>query len=93
VGSAALGAVNIGVPFITFAVAAAAMFPMGGAAVAAIRMGRGDREGANHAFMTSVALTLLVSVLLTAAGMMFCDADASAGRAAFQNVKSHRQKD
>lgn len=31
VGSAALGAVNIGVPFITFVVAAAAMFPMGGA--------------------------------------------------------------
>ena len=63
-GSAASGAVNIGVPFITFAVAAAAMFPMGGATVAAIRMGRGDREGANHAFMTSVALTLLLAGLL-----------------------------
>lgn len=82
VGSAALGAVNIGVPFITFAVAVAAMFPMGGATVAAIRMGRGDREGANHAFMTSVALTLLVSVLLTAAGMVFCGQiiDMSGGR-------------
>ena len=73
VGPAALGAVNVGVPFITFAVAVAAMFPMGGATVAAIRMGRGDREGANHAFMTSVALTLLVSVLLTVAGMVFCE--------------------
>ncbi len=31
VGAAALGAVNIGVPFITFVVAIAAMFPMGGA--------------------------------------------------------------
>lgn len=31
VGQAALGAVNIGVPFITFVVAIAAMFPMGGA--------------------------------------------------------------
>ena len=72
VGSAALGAVNIGVPFITFAVAVAAMFPMGGATVVAIRMGRGDREGANHAFMTSVVLTLLVSLLLTAAGMVLC---------------------
>ena len=82
VGSAALGAVNIGVPFITFSVAAAAMFPMGGATVVAIRMGRGDREGANHAFMTSVALTLLVSVLLTAAGMAFCGQiiDMSGGR-------------
>ena len=71
-GSAVSGAVNIGVPFITFAVAVAAMFSKGGATVAAIRMGRGDREGANHAFMTAVALTLLVSLLLTAAGMVFC---------------------
>ena len=73
VGAAALGAVNIGVPFITFSVAVAAMFPMGGATVVAIRMGRGDKEGANHAFMTSVALTLLVSLLLTVAGMVFCE--------------------
>ena len=49
------------------------MFPMGGATVVAIRMGHGDRDGANHAFMPSVALTLLVSVLLTAAGMVFCE--------------------
>ncbi len=42
---------NIGVPFITFAVAVAAMFPMGGGTVVAIRMGREDKEGANHAFM------------------------------------------
>ena len=42
VGSAALGAVNIGVPFITSVVALAAMFPMGGATVVAIRMGRGE---------------------------------------------------
>lgn len=46
VGAAALGAVNIGVPFITFAIAIAAMFPMGGATVVAIRMGRGDKDGA-----------------------------------------------
>ena len=45
VGTAALGAVNIGVPFITFVVAVAAMFPMGGATVVAIRMRRGMRRG------------------------------------------------
>lgn len=71
VGSAALGAVNIGVPFITFSVAAAAMFPMGGATVVAIRMGRGDKEGANHAFMTAFSLTAFVAVLLTIVGMAF----------------------
>ena len=71
VGAQALGAVNIAVPFITFTVALAAMFPMGGATVTAIRMGRGDEEGANRAFLTSLALTVLVSVLLMAAGMIF----------------------
>ena len=71
VGSAALGAVNIGVPFITFAVAIAAMFPMGGGTVVAIRMGRADKEGANHAFMTAFLLTLLASLLLTLFGMAF----------------------
>lgn len=71
IGSAALGAVNIGVPFITFVVAAAAMLPMGGATVVAIRMGRGDKEGANRAFMTAFTLTLALSVLLMAAGMIF----------------------
>ncbi len=71
VGSAALGAVNIAVPFITFVVAVTAMFPMGGATVVAIRMGRGDREGANHAFMTAFSLTLLMAAVLMAVGMVF----------------------
>lgn len=71
VGSAALGAVNIGVPFLTFVVAAAAMFPMGGATVVAIRKGRGDKDGANHAFMTALSLTILLSALLMVIGMVF----------------------
>lgn len=71
VGSAALGAVNIAVPFITSSTAVTAMFPMGGATVAAIRMGREDKEGANHAFMTAVSLTLLMSAVLMTAGMVF----------------------
>lgn len=71
VGAAALGAVNIGVPFITFVVAIAAMFPMGGATVVAIRMGRGDKDGANHAFMTAFILTALLSVILMIVGMVF----------------------
>lgn len=71
VGSAALGAVNIGVPFITFAVAIAAMFPMGGATIVAIRIGREDKEGANHAFMMAFSLTVLLSLLLMAVGMIF----------------------
>ena len=71
VGSAALGAVNIAVPFITTVVALTAMFPMGGATVVAIRMGRGDRDGANHAFMTAFSLTLLMAAVLMLVGMVF----------------------
>lgn len=72
VGSAALGAVNIAVPFITFVVAIAAMLPMGGATVVAIRMGRGDKDGANYAFMTAFSLTALLSIVLMIVGMVFC---------------------
>ena len=71
VGSAALSAVNIAVPFITFVVSLTAMFPMGGATAVAIRMGRRDNEGANHAFMTAFSVTLLVSVILMTVGMVF----------------------
>ena len=71
VGSAALGAVNIGVPFITFAVAIVAMFPMGGATIIAIRMGRDDKAGANQAFMSALTLTILTAVALTIMGTVF----------------------
>ena len=71
VGSAALGAVNLAVPFITTVVAVTSMFPMGGATVVAIRMGRGDREGANHAFMTAFTLTVGMAAVLMLVGMVF----------------------
>lgn len=71
VGDVALGAVNIAVPFITFVVAFAAMFPMGGATIVAIRKGRGDENGANNAFMTSLVMTVAISLLLMIIGMTF----------------------
>ena len=81
---------QIGVPFITFAVAIAAMFPMGGGTVVAIRMGREDKDGANHAFMTAFLLTLLASLLLTLIGMAFSRqiVDLSGGR-----TLSHTMRD
>lgn len=71
VGSSALGAVNVAVPFITFVVALTATFPMGGATIVAIRKGRDEKEGANNAFMTAFLLTLIFSILLMAIGMIF----------------------
>lgn len=54
VGAAALGAVNIAVPFITSVVAIAAMFPMGGATVVAIRMGARRQGGREPRFYDSL---------------------------------------
>lgn len=71
VGHLALAAVNITVPFITTLVALSTLFAMGGSTVIAIRLGRGDKEGANDAFMTSLILTLVLSALLLIMGMVF----------------------
>ena len=71
VGSAALGAVNIAVPFMTAAVALVSMMPMGGATIIAIRTGQGDKAGANQAFMSALTLTVLLSVIMTVIGMVF----------------------
>lgn len=71
VGALALAAVNITVPFITAMVAVSTLFAMGGSTVIAIRLGRGDKKGANDAFMTALVLTFLLSVLLLAAGIAF----------------------
>lgn len=71
VGSAALGAVNVGVPFITAAMALAVMLPMGGATIIAVRTGQGDKEGANQAFMSALTMTTVISIVLTVIGMVF----------------------
>ena len=58
------------------------MFPMGGATVVAIRTGRGDKDGANRAFMTAFSLTLFISLILMIIGMVFSQqiADISGAR-------------
>lgn len=71
VGSTALGAVNVSVPFLTAAMALMAMLPMGGATIIAVRSGQGDQEGAKQAFMMALSLTTVVSVVLTTIGMVF----------------------
>lgn len=70
VGHLALAAVNITVPFITALVAISYLFAMGGSTVIAIRLGRGDKKGANDAFMTAFIMTLLLSVILLLVGTL-----------------------
>lgn len=45
---------------------------MGGATIVAIKIGKEDKDGANKAFMAALILTLIVSVILTVVGMVFC---------------------
>lgn len=51
VGTDALGAVNLALPFVMIINVFAVLFNIGGITVTAIRMGRGDIEGANQAFL------------------------------------------
>lgn len=70
-GPEGLGAVNLAVPFITIVVAIVAMFPMGGATIAAISQGKKDEKTADQAFMTALGMTLIISVFLMLFGMVF----------------------
>ena len=64
IGADALAAVNVGSPSVSFMTALVGMMATGSAAVAAVRLGRGDYNGANDAFMTGLSLVTLVSVFL-----------------------------
>lgn len=74
VGTNALAAVNIAMPYTTAVIALVSMLIMGAASVTAIRMGRGDVDGANDAFMTGNVLVLLVSLATTALGVLWPEA-------------------
>lgn len=71
VGENALGAVNIVNPFVMIVNALYLLVTIGGAAVAAVRHGRGDKDGANHAFMHSFTLMVILAVILTVIGTCF----------------------
>ena len=71
VGTDALGAVNLGMPFVMVVGAFSALLTIGGVAVAAVRFGRGDDSGANQAFMHSVLAIIIVFAAFTVAGMLF----------------------
>lgn len=73
-GSQALGAVNLALPFVLIAQALNAMASIGGVTITAIRFGRGDKEGAQNAFMHSFTLNLIVGILITLSGSLFTGA-------------------
>ncbi len=73
VGTDALGAVNIAFPFVMIVGAIAALFTIGGVAVAAVRLGRGDVKGANQAFMHSTVINIVTFFILTILCLIFAD--------------------
>lgn len=72
-GSQALGAVNLALPFVLLAQALNAMSSIGGVTITAIRFGRGDKEGAQNAFMHSLTLNFIVCIFITLCGSAFTE--------------------
>jgi putative MATE family efflux protein len=67
----ALGAVNLAFPFIMLANAFNMLVTIGGVTITAIRLGRGDTEGANHSFIHSLSGVAVIAVLLCFVGVCF----------------------
>ena len=73
VGSDALGAVNIAMPLVMIATAINMLTSIGGVTVAAIRLGRGEKEGANQAFMHSLSANFILSAIVTILCVFFTE--------------------
>ncbi len=71
VGSDALGAVNLAFPFIMFFNAFLMLAMVGGLTVTAIRIGRGDRKGAEEVFGLSVMVGFGICLVFTVLGTCF----------------------
>lgn len=73
VGIDALGAISLALPWLMVGNAVAILFTIGGVAVAAVRLGRGDTDGANQAFMHSFTATIFTMAVLTLIGTVWAD--------------------
>ncbi|MBQ2679236.1 MAG: MATE family efflux transporter [Firmicutes bacterium] len=71
VGENGLGAVNLVMPFLMVVYALFMLISVGGSTITAIRFGRGDKAGANQAFMSSFMAILIVAAVLTVIGVFF----------------------
>lgn len=71
VGTNALGAVNIVMPFVMIVNAVFMLTSIGGVTISAVRFGREDIKGANQAFMNAAFFNMVFAVLLSAIGIFF----------------------
>lgn len=65
VGSHALSAVNLSMPFINLVFALSLLFATGTSTVVSVAMGKGDKEEANKLFTMNVATVSVVSLVVT----------------------------
>lgn len=73
VGINALGAMNLIGPFIMIVGALNMLISIGGVAIFAVRIGRGDIDGANKVFRHGMILTVCVAAVLSFIGVFFAD--------------------
>lgn len=73
VGPDALGAVSLAMPFVNFIWSLSTLFNIGGVAVASVRLGRVDTEGANLAFMHALSANLVVFSIISVAGLLMSE--------------------
>ncbi|MBQ5781978.1 MAG: MATE family efflux transporter [Oscillospiraceae bacterium] len=73
IGDLALTGVGVCFPLIMIVSAFAAIVGMGSAPRASIFMGKGDRDTAEHIMGNSLSLLLIVSAVLTAVFLLFCE--------------------
>ncbi|MFI3312333.1 MAG: MATE family efflux transporter [Eubacteriales bacterium] len=73
VGRLALTGVGLCLPLITIISAFAALFGTGAAPLASIRLGRGDKEGAEQVLGNSVTALVTLSVILTAVILLWTE--------------------
>ncbi len=72
-GHLGIAALSVAFPISLVSLAFAFLLGMGGSTLAAIRVGQGDKTGANRAMNMSLQLLLLVSVIITVLGNIFLD--------------------
>lgn len=73
VGTDALGAVSLAMPFVMLVGAFSVLFNIGGVAVAAVRFGRGDNKGANQAFMHALTINAIIFAVISVLGIVFSE--------------------
>lgn len=72
-GTNGLGAVNLVMPFTMIVAALFMLINIGGVTIFAVRIGRGDTEGANQVFRNGVLLLSAAAVALSAIGVFAAD--------------------